>query len=54
MIFVAGSANLDFVVRAPRIPAPGAKVPTRPLPVPGPGAWPPPCCWPWVTTPMPP
>ena len=26
MIFVAGSANLDFVVRAPRIPAPGETV----------------------------
>src|SRR5258706_16201886 len=26
MILVAGSANLDFVVRAPRIPAPGETV----------------------------
>jgi ribokinase len=26
MILVAGSANLDFVVRAPHIPAPGEAV----------------------------
>ena len=26
MILVAGSANLDFVVRAPHIPAPGETV----------------------------
>ena len=26
MILVAGSANLDYVVRAPRIPAPGETV----------------------------
>jgi len=63
MILVAGSANLDFVIRAPRIPAPArrfsgirstpiraARAPIRPWRARGRAVRQRACCWRWART----